>query len=41
MDQQLCYERKRNEAQWDLSYLRGHTDGFTDTLNLVDPLKKS
>ena len=41
MDQQLRYERKRNEAQWDLGYLRGRTDGFTDTLNLIDPLKKS
>jgi hypothetical protein len=40
-DQQLRYERKRNEAQWDLGYLRGRTDGFTDALNLVDPLKKS
>ena len=38
MDQELCYEKKRNEAQWDLGYLRGHNDGFTNALNLVDPL---
>ena len=41
MDQQLHYERKQNEAQWDLGYLCGCTDGFTDALNLIDPLKKS
>ena len=38
---QMDHERKRNEAQWDLGYLCGHTNGFTDALNLVDPLKKS
>ena len=41
MDQQLGYGRKWNEAQWDLGYLHGCTNGFTDALNLIDPLKKS